>query len=79
MNLYYIAVSLIDISYDLHIMLLPCMIGFCDALGLGSSTKAAVIRRGLQETLDYCRLIAGEEFQVIVMGIEAESKKDREK
>ena len=38
--------------------------GFCDALGLGSSTKAAVIRRGLQETMDYCQLVAGDEFKV---------------
>jgi hypothetical protein len=38
--------------------------GFCDALGLGSSTKAAVIRRGLQETMDYCNLVAGDEFKV---------------
>ena len=36
-------------------------------MGLGSSTKAAVIRRGLQETLDYCHLIAGDEFQVLMI------------
>jgi NAD-dependent glycerol-3-phosphate dehydrogenase C-terminus len=38
--------------------------GYCDALELGSSTKAAVIRRGLQETMDFCRLIAEDDFKV---------------
>ena len=33
--------------------------GFCDALGLGSSTKAAVIRRGLSEVLDFCAIMDG--------------------
>ena len=38
--------------------------GYCDALELGSSTKAAVIRRGLQETMDFCHLIAEDDFKV---------------
>ena len=38
--------------------------GFCDALGLGSSTKAAVIRRGLSEVLDFCAIMDGPGFEL---------------
>ena len=38
--------------------------GFCDALGLGSSTTAAVIRRGLSEVLDFCAIMDGPGFEL---------------
>ena len=60
----YIRPGPITLSFLLFLFYFIFISGFCDALGLGSSTKAAVIRRGLQETLDYCKLIAGDEFKV---------------
>eukprot|EP00596_Hydrurales_sp_CCMP1899_P008621 CAMPEP_0119034876 /NCGR_PEP_ID=MMETSP1177-20130426/1900_1 /TAXON_ID=2985 /ORGANISM="Ochromonas sp, Strain CCMP1899" /LENGTH=367 /DNA_ID=CAMNT_0006992677 /DNA_START=274 /DNA_END=1377 /DNA_ORIENTATION=- len=36
--------------------------GFCDSLGLGSSSKAAVIRKGLEETMAFCEIISGPSF-----------------
>lgn len=37
--------------------------GFCDALGLGSSSKAAIIRKGLVEMADLCRLYFPSDFK----------------
>jgi glycerol-3-phosphate dehydrogenase (NAD+) len=35
--------------------------GICDALGLGQSSKGAVLRRGIKEMSDFCKLFVGEE------------------
>ena len=50
-----------DTYYCMNISIL---IGFCDALGQGSSSKAAVIRRGLSEMVELCRMIAGPNFEL---------------
>lgn len=36
--------------------------GFCDGLGVGSSTKAAIIRKGMQEMVMFCNKFSGDSF-----------------
>ena len=40
--------------------------GYCDGLNLGASTKAAIIRKGLTEMADFCRMFS-KKFELSIM------------
>ena len=41
--------------------------GFCDGLGVGPSTKAAIIRKGMHEMVLFCNLFSGGSFSLETM------------
>ena len=56
-----------SLSIYLSICLLSYLfLGFCDALKFGHSTKAALLRQGLEEIGEFCHMISPSTFKVLL-------------